>query len=97
MDCGVGVQAVHRLASYWAARLHKVVERTNKPQQVPKSLSIWITSNARPIVVAQEMAAKAISDLAWTPDGLASYWAARLHKVVERTNKPQQVPHVQSN
>ncbi|KAJ5145447.1 TUP1-like enhancer of split [Penicillium bovifimosum] len=34
-----------------------------------KSLSIWITSNARPIVVAQEMAAKAISDLAWTPDG----------------------------
>jgi protein HIRA/HIR1 len=34
-----------------------------------KSLSIWITSNARPMVVAQEMAAKAISDLAWTPDG----------------------------
>lgn len=34
-----------------------------------KSLSIWITSNARPILVAQEMAAKAISDLAWTPDG----------------------------
>ncbi|KAJ5684681.1 uncharacterized protein N7477_001026 [Penicillium maclennaniae] len=34
-----------------------------------KSLSVWITSNARPIVVAQEMAAKSMSDLAWSPDG----------------------------
>lgn len=34
-----------------------------------KSLSVWITSNARPIVVAQEMSAKSISDLAWSPDG----------------------------
>ncbi|CAI7617579.1 unnamed protein product [Penicillium manginii] len=34
-----------------------------------KSLSVWITSNARPIVVAQEMSAKTISDLAWSPDG----------------------------
>ena len=47
-----------------------------------KSLSIWITSNPRPIVVAQEMAAKSISDLAWSPTEhvcmqrllMAQYW-----------------------
>ncbi|KAJ5630757.1 TUP1-like enhancer of split [Penicillium longicatenatum] len=41
-----------------------------------KSLSVWITSNARPIVVAQEMAAKSISDLAWSPDGKCLYATA---------------------
>ncbi|PLB40044.1 putative histone transcription regulator Hir1 [Aspergillus candidus] len=41
-----------------------------------KSLSIWITSNPRPIVVAQELAAKSISDLAWTPDGKCLYATA---------------------
>ena len=41
-----------------------------------KSLSIWITSNPRPIVVAQEMAAKSISDLAWSPDGTCLYATA---------------------
>ncbi|KAM5489473.1 HIR complex subunit [Microsporum audouinii] len=34
-----------------------------------KSLSIWITSNPRPIVIAQDISVKAISDLAWSPDG----------------------------
>ncbi|KAL4879489.1 Hira-domain-containing protein [Aspergillus karnatakaensis] len=41
-----------------------------------KSLSVWITSNARPIVVAQEIAAKPISDLAWSPDGTCLYATA---------------------
>ncbi|KAK2752821.1 HIR complex subunit [Onygenales sp. PD_40] len=34
-----------------------------------KSLSVWITSNPRPVVITQDLAAKAISDLAWSPDG----------------------------
>lgn len=34
-----------------------------------KALSVWITTNPRPLVVAQDMATKSISDLAWTPDG----------------------------
>ncbi|KAF7590132.1 HIR complex subunit [Aspergillus hancockii] len=41
-----------------------------------KSLSIWITSNPRPIVVAQELAAKSLSDLAWSPDGKCLYATA---------------------
>lgn len=34
-----------------------------------KALSVWITTNPRPLVIAQDMAVKSISDLAWTPDG----------------------------
>ena len=34
-----------------------------------KCLSIWTTSNPRPLVVQQEVAGKPISDIAWSPDG----------------------------
>ncbi|KAK9464578.1 TUP1-like enhancer of split-domain-containing protein [Lipomyces arxii] len=34
-----------------------------------RALSVWNTSNPRPIVVSQNMAEKAITDLAWAPDG----------------------------
>ena len=34
-----------------------------------KSLSIWITCNSRPVLVAHDIALKPISDLAWSPDG----------------------------
>ena len=36
-----------------------------------KTLSVWNTSSSRPLVICQELAAKSISDLAWTPDGRA--------------------------
>lgn len=38
-----------------------------------KTLSIWNTSSSRPLVVCQDLAAKSISDLAWTPDGLTIF------------------------
>ena len=34
-----------------------------------KALSVWITSNPRPLVITQDLAVKSISDLAWSPDG----------------------------
>ena len=34
-----------------------------------KALSVWITSNPRPLVITQDLAVKSISDLAWGPDG----------------------------
>ena len=34
-----------------------------------KALSVWITSNPRPLVITQDLALKSISDLAWSPDG----------------------------
>ena len=34
-----------------------------------KALSVWITTNPRPLCITQELAVKSISDLAWTPDG----------------------------
>lgn len=34
-----------------------------------KALSVWNTSTSRPLLVLQEIGAKAISDLSWGPDG----------------------------
>ncbi|KAK4974733.1 HIR complex subunit [Elasticomyces elasticus] len=34
-----------------------------------KTLSVWNTSTPKPFVITQELAAKSISDLAWSPDG----------------------------
>ncbi|KAK7903384.1 HIR complex subunit [Exophiala xenobiotica] len=34
-----------------------------------KCLSIWTTSSPRPLVVQQDVAGKAISDIVWSPDG----------------------------
>lgn len=34
-----------------------------------KQLSIWTTQNPRPLVVAQELVSRPISDIAWCPDG----------------------------
>lgn len=41
-----------------------------------KCLSIWTTSNPRPLVVQQDVAAKPISDIAWHPDGQALFATA---------------------
>jgi protein HIRA/HIR1 len=38
-----------------------------------KTLSIWNTNSSRPVVILQDLAAKSISDLAWTPDGQSIY------------------------
>ncbi|KAI5305466.1 MAP kinase kinase (MEK) [Ascosphaera pollenicola] len=41
-----------------------------------RALSIWIGSNARPLVVMQDLANKAFTDLAWSPDGLCLFATA---------------------
>ncbi|KAF2484413.1 histone transcription regulator Hir1 [Neohortaea acidophila] len=41
-----------------------------------RTLSIWNTSLARPYVTTAELAAKSISDLAWSPDGEVVYITA---------------------
>lgn len=38
-----------------------------------KTLAVWNTGSSRPLVVAQDVAYKTITDLAWTPDGLTLF------------------------
>ena len=40
-----------------------------------KALTVWITTNPRPLVIIKELCNKSISDLAWTPDGKRLYVA----------------------
>ncbi|KAL9100251.1 MAG: hypothetical protein Q9163_004358 [Psora crenata] len=41
-----------------------------------KALSVWITTNPRPMAITQDIAGKSISDLAWTPDGKSLFVAS---------------------
>ncbi|KXJ88565.1 TUP1-like enhancer of split-domain-containing protein [Microdochium bolleyi] len=41
-----------------------------------KTLSVWNTNTSRPVVILQDLAAKSISDLAWTPDGQTLFAAS---------------------
>ena len=41
-----------------------------------KALSIWATTKPRPLTITQDIAAKSISDLAWTPDGKTLFVAS---------------------
>ena len=34
-----------------------------------KALTVWITTNPRPLVIIKDICKKSVSDLAWTPDG----------------------------
>ncbi|KAL9108854.1 MAG: hypothetical protein Q9227_006385 [Pyrenula ochraceoflavens] len=42
-----------------------------------KSISIWLTSNPRPLIVWQDLALKPFTDIAWTPDGLSFFATSR--------------------
>lgn len=41
-----------------------------------KALSLWITNNARPVIVMQDLSGKSFSDLAWSPDGMCLFATA---------------------
>ena len=42
-----------------------------------KSISIWLTSNPRPLIVWQDLALKPFTDISWTPDGLSFFATSR--------------------
>ena len=56
-----------------------------------KALSVWITTNPRPLVIAQDMAVKSISDLAWTPDGKTLFLSTLDGTVITVMFEPQEI------
>ena len=56
-----------------------------------KALSVWITTNPRPLVIAQDMAVKSISDLAWTPDGKTLFLSTLDGTIVAVSFEPQEI------
>lgn len=56
-----------------------------------KALSVWITTNPRPLVIAQDMAVKSISDLAWTPDGKTLFLSTLDGTVIAVVFEPQEI------
>ena len=56
-----------------------------------KALSVWITTNPRPLVIAQDMAVKSISDLAWTPDGKNLFLSTLDGTVIAVMFEPQEI------
>lgn len=56
-----------------------------------KALSVWITTNPRPLVIAQDMAMKSISDLAWTPDGKTLFLSTLDGHVIAAIFEPNEI------
>ena len=56
-----------------------------------KALSVWITTNPRPLVIAQDIAVKSISDLAWTPDGKTLFVSTLDGTVIAVMFEPQEI------
>ncbi|TVY22446.1 Protein hir-1 [Lachnellula hyalina] len=59
-----------------------------------KTLSIWNTSSSRPLVVCQDLAAKSISDLAWTTDGLTIFASSLDGSIIAIEFEPGELGHI---
>ncbi len=56
-----------------------------------KTLSVWITTKPRPLIIAQDMAVKSITDLAWTPDGKTLFLSTLDGTVIAVVFEPQEI------
>ena len=59
-----------------------------------RTLSIWTTGQARPLLVAYDLTSKPISDLAWGPDGRSLYATSLDGSIVAITFKSRDVGRV---